>query len=124
MKNRLFCNREARPRKIEARGLWILVAAIWLGACTSLATASSDAPQWMHATVSASLPAHDEKTDAVLLYSERNVTVLSTDKIKTQVRAAYKILRSDGRAYGEVFVRFNSPGQKVTSLHSRSGQGL
>ena len=40
----------------------------------------------MHALVNAPLPAHDEKTDAVLLYSEKNVTVLSADKIKKTVR--------------------------------------
>ena len=49
---------------------------------------AGDAPQWMHALVSAPLPAHDEKTDAVVLYSETDVTVLSTEKIKTHVRLA------------------------------------
>ncbi len=71
----------------------------------------------MHALVSDPIPAHDEKTDAVLIYSEKNVTVLSADKIKTQMRKAYKILRPGGREYGEVVVPFSSPGQKVTSLH-------
>jgi hypothetical protein len=45
----------------------------------SLAKAN-DAPQWMHALVNAPLPAHDDKTDAVLLYSETNVTVFSAQK--------------------------------------------
>jgi len=71
----------------------------------------------MHALVNAPLPAHDEKTDAVLLYSETNVNVVSADKIKTVVRRAYKILRPDGREYGTVFVPFTSPGQKVNGLH-------
>jgi len=71
----------------------------------------------MHALAGAPLPSHDEKTDAVLLYSETNVTVLSDDKIKTHVREAYKILRPEGRAHGYVFVYFHSPAQKVTSLH-------
>jgi hypothetical protein len=70
----------------------------------------------MHALVNAPLPAYDEKTDAVLLYSETNVTVVSIDKIKTQVREAYKILRPNGRGHGTVLVRVN-PQRKVKSLH-------
>jgi len=70
----------------------------------------------MHAVVNAPLPAHDEKTDAVLLYAETNVNVISADKIKKVVRRAYKILRPGGREYGTVFVSMNS-NKKVTSLH-------
>jgi Domain of Unknown Function with PDB structure (DUF3857)/Transglutaminase-like superfamily len=80
------------------------------------AAASGDAPQWMHALVNAPVPAYDEKTDAVLLYSETNVTVVSTDKIRTQVREAYKILRPNGRHHGTVLVHFN-PQSKIKSLH-------
>src|SRR5579863_6454635 len=78
---------------------------------------AADAPQWMHAVVSAPLPPHDEKTGAVLLYEEINVNVVSSDKIKTQVRRVYRILRETGRERGTVFVDFNIPAQKVTSLH-------
>ena len=70
----------------------------------------------MHAVASAPLPQHDEKTDAVLLYSETNVNVISADKIKKVVRRTYKILRPSGREYGTVFVSMNS-NRKVTSLH-------
>src|SRR5262249_28495259 len=77
---------------------------------------ASDAPSWMHALANVSLPTHDEKTDAVLLYSETNVTIVSADKIKTVVREAYKILRPQGRALGTVLINVNST-RKVTSLH-------
>jgi hypothetical protein len=70
----------------------------------------------MHALVNVPIPAHDEKTDAVLLYSETNVTVVSASKIKTVVREAYKILRPQGRERGVVFVPLDS-NTKVTSLH-------
>ncbi|MGA8869096.1 MAG: DUF3857 and transglutaminase domain-containing protein [Candidatus Sulfotelmatobacter sp.] len=70
----------------------------------------------MHALVNTPLPSYDEKTDAVLLYSETNVTVLSADKIRTQVREAYKILRPKGRDRGTVFIYFN-PQTKVKNLH-------
>jgi len=62
------------------------------------------------------LPAFDDKTDAVLLYSETDVTVIATDKIRTTVREAYKILRPNGRQHGTVHVYFN-PERKIKSLH-------
>jgi transglutaminase-like putative cysteine protease len=76
---------------------------------------AGDAPQWMHAVANAPLPAHDEKTDAVLLYSERTVNVQSVDKIKSHVRVAYKILRPGGRDYGMAVVSFNAH-RKINGL--------
>jgi hypothetical protein len=70
----------------------------------------------MHNLVNAPLPTHDEKTDAVILYSEEILTVQSTDKIRETVRMAYKILRPNGREHGIVAVWFN-PNRKVTNLH-------
>ncbi len=114
MRNKLFCNpvrlRRAISRQRPFLLLWIVIMA---GAPRALA---GDAPPWMHSLVNAPLPHYDEKTDAVLLYSETNLTVLSADKIKTHVREAYKILRPEGREYGTVFVYFNSH-RKVTSIH-------
>jgi len=69
----------------------------------------------MHALVNVPLPAHDEKTDVVLLYSERIVTVQSADKIKITVREAYKILRPSGREYGTLAVSYNSH-SKITGM--------
>src|SRR5713101_9246839 len=116
MKNRLFCNPSAQRQASNLR-----ITAVLLGAACLLLgiprCMAGDAPQWMHVLVNAPLSTHDEKTDAVLLYSETNVNVISADKIKTVVRRAYKILRPDGREYGTVFVPFNSPGQKVNGLH-------
>ncbi len=78
--------------------------------------AAGEAPSWMHALVGTTLPPYDERTDAVVLYSEINVTVLSADKIRIHVREAYKILRPEGRGHGTVGVSFH-PQRKVTSLH-------
>lgn len=83
--------------------------------CVTPALAGTDAPQWMHALVNVPLPAHDEKTDAVKLYSETNVSVQSEDKLRRTVRVAYKILRPTGRRFGEVVVPFNSH-EKVSNL--------
>jgi hypothetical protein len=118
MTNKSCCNPGRQAQATDRRGL-LLGAALFLGyvmACAPLAAASGDAPQWMHALVSAPLPSYDEKTDAVLLYSETNVTVLAADKIKTQVREAYKILRPNGREHGFVAVFFN-PQRRIKSLH-------
>jgi hypothetical protein len=117
MKSRLCCNRERRVRA-TSRPAWLF--APWVAACVLAcvppALAGGDAPAWMHALVNAPLPAYDDKTDAVLLYSETSVTVVSTDKIRTQVREAYKILRPNGRERGTVAVYFN-PERKIKSLH-------
>ena len=119
MKNRSFCN-PAAPLPVIS---FVFFSRVLLLACLLALVApafAGDAPQWVHAQVNALLPAHDEKTDAVLLYSETNVTVISTDKIKTVERRVYKILRPDGRGYGTVFVPYRSPGQKVNSIRGWS----
>jgi len=69
----------------------------------------------MHSVANAPLPDHDEKTDAVLLYSEHALTVQSVDKIKTRIRVVYRILRPSGREYGVVGVSFNAH-SKITGL--------
>jgi len=116
MKSRLCCNPVRLVPVIRAAAaslVWVIACVVF---CIPNAFAGSEAPQWMHALVNAPLPTYDEKTDAVLLYSETNVTVLSADKIKTQVREAYKILRPNGRNRGTVFVYFDAQ-KKIKSLH-------
>src|SRR6185312_2731415 len=96
MNSRLYSNREPQQPRINMNKTLTLLPVLLFFAFCSLARAN-DAPQWMHALVNVPLPEHDEKTDAVLLYSEKIVTVQSADKIKTTVREAYKILRPSGR---------------------------
>jgi hypothetical protein len=114
MRSRLSFNllwRMPVTRRQVAPVLWGMLVCV-----LAAPAAGGDAPSWMHALINAPLPAHDEKTDAVLLYSEQTVTVQSADKIKILVRRAYKILRPSGREYGTVAVFFNSQ-RKITSLH-------
>ncbi len=114
MNSKSFCNLALPRRAINMRsipGLLFGIACVLL----SLPAAAGDAPPWMHAVVNAPLPDHDEKTDAVLVYSERNVTVQSIDKIKTHVRKAYKILRPGGREYGYAVVTFTAH-SKISGL--------
>jgi hypothetical protein len=117
MSSKSYCNPGERLRGTNRKGalrfLAVLVFAAVFLVCRTWA--AGDAPGWMHALVNAPLPAHDEKTDAVLLYSEKTVTVVSVDKIKTTVREAYKILRPAGRDYGVVVVSYNAH-EKITAI--------
>ena len=115
MNNRLSCNPAAPAQATDLRRTGILLS---IGLCLLTAprlAQAGDAPSWMHAAASAPLPAHDDKTDAVLLYSDQAVIVQSVDKIKTHVRLVYKILRPSGRDYGMAAVSFN-PHRKITGL--------
>jgi len=120
MRSRLSCSQGKSMRATErVTGRPALLVFFWVAVWAMASVpraAASDAPQWMHALVGVTLPSYDEKTDAVLLYSETDVTVLSVDKIRTHVREAYKILRPEGRGHGTVYVHFNR-GRKITSLH-------
>src|ERR1041385_1572439 len=116
MKNRFSCNPQALRLRTSRSAPQIFLGII-LGvlACPAV-FAGGDAPQWMHARVNAPLPIYDERTDAVLLYSETDVSVIAADKVKTTVREMYKILRPAGREHGFVAVYFN-PQRKIKSLH-------
>jgi hypothetical protein len=119
MTNKSCCNRERQAPATEQRRFLLAALGIFLClmACAPRAAAGGgDAPPWMHALVNVPLPSYDEKTDAVLLYSETNVTVLSADRVRTHVREAYKILRPNGREHGTVAVYFN-PQRKIKSVH-------
>ena len=117
MNNRLCCS-PVSPRRpvINMRRIPIYLAFCLMGCLAGVPrSAAGEAPPWMHALVNVPLPAHDEKTDVVLLYSERIVTVQSADKVKITVREAYKILRPGGREYGTVVASFNSR-SKITGM--------
>jgi hypothetical protein len=116
MTNKLWCSQVPRRRATEMRRIFFILAPLSTFFFAAVRPAvAGDAPAWMHALVTAPLPPHDEKTDAVQLYSEKIVTVQSADKIKTTIREAYKILRPGGREYGTLIVSFNSH-KKITGM--------
>src|SRR5437660_12331501 len=109
MNSRSCCNLAQRRLVIKMRRMLIYFTLCTMGCLAGVSrSAAGEAPGWMHALVNVPLPAHDEKTDVVLLYSDRIITVQSADKIKITVREAYKILRPGGREYGTVSVSYNS----------------
>jgi transglutaminase-like putative cysteine protease len=98
----------------------VLCGVMAAGVClyAPAATAAS-APDWMRAQLSAPMPAHDDETDAVVLYSETELSVQAPGKMKRLDRRVYKILRGDGGAYGGVRWDF-TPQSRVTSMHGWS----
>jgi transglutaminase-like putative cysteine protease len=73
----------------------------------------------MHAQVNASLPAHDDKTPAVLLYSETVLSVQGPGKIRRLERKAYRILRHEGEDFGIVRIDFDAQ-SRITALRGWS----
>jgi transglutaminase-like putative cysteine protease len=102
-----------------ARGAYLTMLALCAtaGAVGMQPAAAGDAPAWMHAQITAPVPAHDEKTDAVMLYSETILTVQPNGKVRRLYRQAVKILRPDGEAWGTARVYFD-PQSRIVDLHA------
>ena len=108
MKSKLSYNRSRKSIMHRIRFVFLfslLLAAVFMA--VPLARAG-DAPAWMHSLTGVAVPAHDEKTDAVELYSEDILSVASNGKIKNIRRRAYKILRPGGKDYGWVRADFDA----------------
>jgi len=83
------------------------------------AARASSPPQWVQSQVNAPIPAHDEKTSGVLLYSETVLTVRPNGTLQRLDRRVYRILRPDGDGLG--VARVDLDGQtKLNSLHGWS----
>ncbi len=97
--------------------LTTLVPGVMVACAMTFAPAvnAANAPDWVRAQVSAPVPAHDDETDAVLLYSETTLTVLAPGRMKKLERRVFKILRADGEGYGVVHADF-SPQSRVTAM--------
>jgi len=120
MNSKSFCSPEVQPQHSELRAaglrsLTVAALVVLLMASCMATLAAGGTPGWMQALVNAPLPAHDEKTDAVLLYSEDVLTVQADGQIKDLIRRAYKILRPAGSDYGVVVSTFD-PETRITSL--------
>jgi Domain of Unknown Function with PDB structure (DUF3857)/Transglutaminase-like superfamily len=87
-----------------------------LSLLTALPANAADAPDWLHALTSVALPAHEETTSAVLLYSEDVATVRPDGRLRTRTRKAYRILRPDGQRFADVALTFDSQ-SPITAIH-------
>ena len=90
--------------------------ALFLASFMAPVSHAGDAPAWMHALTSVPLPDHDDKTDAVLLYSDDIVSVQGNGKIKHLTRRAYKILRVGGKDQGTA-VAYVDAETKILNMH-------
>src|SRR5262249_10992724 len=121
MNSKLSCSLALEAARTSRSNAAVLAAILVICAIAAAPKAAAgDAPGWMHALGNVPLPVHDDKTDGILLYSERILAVQSPDKIKLTVREAYKILRPDGRHLGIIIVHLNSEQQKVNGLRGWS----
>ena len=124
MRCKSSCSRAIRPQLTEAvagrplpAAFCALVALLMgFGYAPRAGAGDKPAPDWMHALVNAPLPAHDEKTAAVLLYSEDVLTVQPDGKIKSLECRAYKILRPEGSGYGTAMDNFDLQ-TRITGMH-------
>src|SRR5271155_3506094 len=112
---KLSCSLVLRQRKTNVYRLAIALAAMAFLLCVP-ALRANDAPAWMHAAMNTPIPAHDEKTDAVVLYAEDILTVQPNGKLKRTERRVYKILRPGGKDYGTVLASFDAE-TRITALH-------
>ena len=95
----------------------LLVATVLVAALSpSGAFAGSDAPAWMHAAAARPLPAYDDKTDGVILYSEVLIAVQPNGKIRRTKRLAIKILRLGDNEWGKLQFEYDAE-TKITNLH-------
>lgn len=102
------------PKSVWYRSLLPVMAA--LAFLTIPARANNDAPAWMHTAAGRTLPAYDDKTNAVTVYAEDLVTVQGNGKIHRTERRAIKILRPAGREYGRQAFYYDSE-TKINSIH-------
>jgi hypothetical protein len=95
-----------------------LLGAIIVLACMGAPPArGAAAPKWMHALATVPLPAYDEKTQAVQLYSETSISVQPSGRIKRLERKAFKVLRPGGEKLGTLAFGIDRV-RRVTDLHA------
>jgi Domain of Unknown Function with PDB structure (DUF3857)/Transglutaminase-like superfamily len=103
METMRWCNRLAKRRAISRPAL--LLAAILV---TCVPAARAGAPDWLRAIAAQPLGAYAKDTVAVILLDEQVTTVKENGDTETIHRRAYKILRPEGREYGDVVVSFGA----------------
>lgn len=96
MTNRLLSHADRRA------GAGLLKLALAASMLLLGGVAQAKAPAWIRDLANAPLPAHDDKTDAVLLLSETTLTVLPKGELRQRTRVVFRILRAGGESRGLV----------------------
>jgi len=97
--------------------IWIAAIGVFvtIGATVFAGKAAADAPAWVRASAGVPIPQHDEKADAILLYSEDVTSVQSDGKVKSVERKVYRILRPGGREYAYAHTYFDG-NRRITGM--------
>src|SRR4051794_11116146 len=86
----------------------LLFTGALLLALSPAAHSAATVPDWVRTAAAEHLPAYPTETKAVVLLHETIFTVHDDGKADVRVREAIKILRPQGRDYGDAGVSFNS----------------
>ncbi len=118
MTSRSSCLPRLPPRLIDPHGphCRAAVALIAVG-ILAIRTAAAGVPDWIKAQLNVPLPAHGDRTTAVLLYAETTVTVERDGTLRRLERKVYKILRPEGRARGLVALTFRTSQMRIRRMH-------
>ena len=117
MNSKSCCSRARLRRATEMRKFLTYFTLCLIGSLAGVPlSCAADAPSWMHALANVPLPPHDEKTNAILLFSEDILSVQSNGRIKKVERRVYKILRPDGRNYGTIRADFDAE-SRISNIH-------
>lgn len=98
---------------------YLALCLAWCAVAAVSPCGAADVPDWLRAQVSAPLPTHDDKTNAVALYSETVLTAQADGRLKVRERGAYRILRPDGENLGLLRLTFDAQ-SRITAIHGWS----
>jgi hypothetical protein len=109
-----------RASQLLRVGHFPALAGVFLALTSTCGWASSNAvPDWVKAAAQQPLPALPESTKAVVLLDDETYTVDAKGQAVLHEREVIKILRPQGRGFGEPVVWFDKD-EKILSLHAWS----
>ncbi|HYG81709.1 MAG TPA: hypothetical protein VD861_15035, partial [Pyrinomonadaceae bacterium] len=98
--------------------LLLLVAACAAPAAARTPPAGDEPPAWLRAAAAAPAPAYDKKVPAVVLHSERSMTVGEDGRIVTTTTYAVRVLAREGRTEAVAREIYTTDTGKVRELRA------
>ena len=80
------------------------------------AASKDQVPDWVKAAAAQTLPTYPVRTDAVVLLDEHTYTIAADGGKTEHVRRVVKVLRPQGRDYGQLAAEFSNA-EKLKSMH-------